>query len=441
MKGIMKVAGIIAEYNPFHHGHAHQIRLLKEAGFDYVVVVMSGDFVQRGAPAFIDKFTRTRMALTGGADLVLELPSLFAVSSAEYFAGAGVRILGALGCMDTLCFGYERVEEIDDADVKPLLLSMAEYLNQEPAAYQAALAGLLREGKSYPAARAAALQDAFPKAAPFLSKPNNILALEYTRAILRYGLSMKICPIPRTDHGYHADLTDPAASAVSASDVPDKVRFLSASDDSDTVCFLSAEGIRSRLLAGEPADAFIPRNAYTVLSEAMASRGLTTADDFSALLFYKLLPEKDFSGYADCSPALSQKLLKGRSASCTFSGLASLLKTKDLTYTRISRVLFNIMLDHRQEDLAFFSGSETEKTLYAKILGFRREAEPLFSRIKKSAGIPLVSKAADASALLSPGAFRLFSLDIQASKVYHLIDSERTKLRFPNDYEHPLEIL
>ena len=184
MKGIMKVAGIIAEYNPFHHGHAHQIRLLKEAGFDYVVVVMSGDFVQRGAPAFIDKFTRTRMALTGGADLVLELPSLFAVSSAEYFAGTGVRILGALGCMDTLCFGYERVEEIDDADVKPLLLSMAEYLNQEPAAYQAALAGLLREGKSYPAARAAALQDAFPKAAPFLSKPNNILALEYTRAIL-----------------------------------------------------------------------------------------------------------------------------------------------------------------------------------------------------------------------------------------------------------------
>lgn len=402
----MKVAGIIAEYNPFHLGHAHQIRFLREAGFDFVVICMSGDFVQRGAPAIIDKYTRARMALSGGADLVLELPSLFAVSSAEYFAAAGVKLLAALGCVDTLCFGYEGEAP---GEIRTLLCSLADYLNEEPASFRTLLGERVRDGLSYPAARAKALSDAFPEAGGFLSHPNNILALEYTRAIRRFGLSLSLLPIPRTDDGYHG------------------VR--------------SAEGIRALLFSGESADDYLPAEAAKLLRHAAASSHLTAPNDFSPMLLYQLLREDDFTKYADCSRDLSKKLLKVRSRAATFSELVSFLKTKDLTYTRISRVLMNILLDHRQETLDAYERADSKNTLYAKILGFRRDRSPLLSVLKQSASIPLVSKCADASGLLSADQHRLFSLDIHASKVYHLVDSAKTGTHFPNDFEHPLEIL
>ncbi len=402
----MKVAGIIAEYNPFHLGHAHQIRYLKESGFDYVVVLMSGDFVQRGAPAIVDKFARARMALTGGADLVLELPSLFAVSSAEYFAGAGVRLLAALRCIDTLCFGYEGA---GDTDIRPLLCSLADYLNEESAPFRTALGAFLRDGLSYPAARAKALAESFPEADVFLSRPNNILALEYTRAIRRLGLDMDILPIPRTDDGYHGTR--------------------------------SAEGIRTLLFSGEPAASFLPAEAAMILTDAIASTGLTAPNDFSSMLFYQLLWEDDYTKYADCSRDLSKKIAKVREHASTFSELVSLLKTKDLTYTRIARVLINILLDHRQETLDYFANADGKNTLYGKPLGFRRDASPLLSFLKQHTKIPLVSKCADESDLLSAEAHELFSLDIRSSKVYHLIGSAKTGTHFPNDFEHPLEIL
>lgn len=406
MVSTMKVAGIIAEYNPFHLGHAHQIRLLKEAGFDYVVVCMSGDFVQRGAPAIVDKYARTRMALSCGADLVLELPSLFAVSSAEYFATAGVRLLASLGCVDTLCFGYEGDF---GPEIKSLLAALADYLNKEPVSYQTALQAFLRDGFPYPAARAKALSQVFPEAASFLQYSNNILALEYTRAIRRFAPGLELFPIPRADDGYHG--------------------------------MRSAEAIRTLLFSGEPIEAYLPAEAFAALSEAIDTQGLTASNDFSAMLSYKLLLEEDFSGYADCSEDLSRKLIKVRSRACTFSGLVSLLKTKDLTYTRISRVLLNIMLNRRQETLSAFSGEGKKNALYAKMLGFRRDASTLLSAVKKSAEIPYLSKNADAAALLHSDAMRLFSLDICASKIYHLVCSEKTGTLFPNDYEHPLEIL
>lgn len=141
----MRTVGIIAEYNPFHNGHAYRIaEIRKQLKADYVVIAISGDFVQRGTPAVIDKYARTAMALSCGADLVIELPAIWTVSSAESFAMAGVTLFEKMGCVDTLCFGAE----CDDLE---LLDSIAEVLANEPASYKESLASYLKEGLSFPA--------------------------------------------------------------------------------------------------------------------------------------------------------------------------------------------------------------------------------------------------------------------------------------------------
>lgn len=161
----MKVAGVITEYNPFHNGHKYQLEQIKrQTSADYIVVVMSGDFVQRGEPAIIDKYERTRMALLSGADLVLELPAVFATASAEFFAGGGVSVLKNTGVVDMLCYGVESVDH-------ELTKLVAGVLKNPPAEYSASLARLIQGGMSFPAARSRALCEYFE--IPMTALPRN----------------------------------------------------------------------------------------------------------------------------------------------------------------------------------------------------------------------------------------------------------------------------
>lgn len=147
----MKTAGIIAEYNPFHNGHQYQMETVRHlTGADFVIVVMSGDFMQRGVPAIADKYTRTRMALLGGADLVLELPAVWATASAEYFAAGGVQLLGKTGVVDTLCYGCETPE-------KELMQAIVEVLSKNASDYQMLVSYDMKQGNPFPAARSHAL--------------------------------------------------------------------------------------------------------------------------------------------------------------------------------------------------------------------------------------------------------------------------------------------
>ena len=192
----MKVVGIIAEYNPFHRGHEYQIRYVRETlGADYVIVAMSGDFVQRGAPALMEKYLRAEMALLGGADLVLELPIQVSTASAESFAAGGVSLLDGLGCVDELCFG----SECGDTEI---LMETARILVAEPPVYRDFLQKNLRDGMSFPLARSRALTSYVAKSAisdvssgdghfifpeqmdSILSSPNNILGIEYCKESL-----------------------------------------------------------------------------------------------------------------------------------------------------------------------------------------------------------------------------------------------------------------
>ncbi|MEF2771025.1 MAG: nucleotidyltransferase family protein, partial [Blautia caecimuris] len=222
----MNVTGIIAEYNPFHLGHLHQIAYVREKlNSDYIIVAMSGDFVQRGTPALLSKYIRAEAALLCGADLVLELPVQVSSASAEFFAGGAVSLLNGSGVVDQLCFGSE------EGSVEGMQLA-ARILNEEPQGFRDLLKNSLKQGMSFPAARSQALgkylctlhslseKNLSAFSDTLLSSPNNILGIEYCRALLRLNSTIKPVTLKREGSGYH-DLTlknnqAPSASAVRA---------------------------------------------------------------------------------------------------------------------------------------------------------------------------------------------------------------------------------
>ena len=299
----MKTAAVIAEYNPFHTGHRYQIEQTRRlTGADYVLAVMSGDFVQRGAPAIYNKYIRTRMALLEGADAVIELPVLYALSSAEFFAQGGVRLLDRLGTVDFLSFGSE------EGELSPILFC-ADLILSSPSGYQDSLSCLLRQGLSFPAARSRAIlalcRPADREAAGrVLTAPNNILALEYCKSLLAQKSRIRPITLKRQGNSYH----DTALN-------------------SDSSGFSSASAIRNAIERG-----------LSGVEENYPGHFLT-ADDFSALLHYRLLMEQEdgFCQYLDCSREISDKIIKNITRFTSFTDFCSLLKSKDVTYTRNSR--------------------------------------------------------------------------------------------------------
>ncbi len=418
----MKIAAIIAEYNPFHNGHRYLIEeVRRQGGADFVLAVMSGDFVQRGAPAFTDKFIRTEMALLGGVDVVIELPSLYAVSSAEFFAGGAVTLLNRLNVIDLLAFGSE------SGDLS-LLEGCAHLLAEREEDLAARLKTLLRAGLSYPAARMRAFSEllSVPDAESLFSSPNNILGLEYCKALVSSRSLIRPLTIKRKGEGYHS-------TSYNFSVAPDSQYSACNCHTFSTPAagYASATAIR-RALSERPEAAAdcIPPEVWRLLAEKNLLTSPVTEDDFSLLLHYKLLAEKEqgFSGYLDCTPDLSDKIVKKIPCFTRFKDFCHLLKSKDLTYTRISRVLTHILLDIKTPD--FFLPPLKERNLYtpyARLLGFRESAMPVLSALKKNSTIPLISKMADARFLLDENAFGLLKQDIHCASVYGLALADRIK--------------
>ena len=278
----MKTVGIIAEYNPFHKGHAYQLRKAKElSGADFAVVVMSGDFVQRGGPALTDKYLRAEMALRSGADLVLELPAVYATGSAETFARGAVSVLEALSFVDALCFGSEAGELSE-------LLPYARLFEEEPPLYRACLQGYLRQGFSFPAARSRAAEEyrnsterILPcsaddadcrRAASVLDSPNNILGVEYLRALLHKKSRIEPLTLRREAAGYHELTLDTEMASASA--------IRNAVAGADRVDRVSLDPMVA---------AQLPEASTELLTGAMQRGEPISLDDFSPQLFYRLL--------------------------------------------------------------------------------------------------------------------------------------------------------
>lgn len=406
----MKTVGIIAEYNPFHNGHAWQLAKAKElTGADYVVIVMSGNFVQRGLPAIMEKSLRTEAALLCGADAVIELPVHYASASAEYFASGAVSLLDRLGVVDFLCFG----SECGDISV---LSELSDALLAEDMAFKTLLKKRLKEGASYPQARIDALRTLSPQSESLISLlnyPNNILGVEYLKALKKRNSRIRPCTISRTGSAYHEKSLDgPYSSALAIRE------FISGENN---ICSMKEQ---------------IPSAAYRLMTQQFQKTFPILPEDFSALLSYKLIleQEKDFSIYFDIDSALSDRLHKFLPACTDFSSFCEKIKTKNLTYTKISRALLHILLNIYQTDIDTFRSEDY--VYYARLLGFRRTAAPLMNRIKEKAALPLISRPAEAKRRIScENGRRMFLQDIQASHIYALSAEQKFQQGFRNEFQ------
>lgn len=432
----MKTLGIIAEFNPLHDGHSYFLREAKEAsGADYLVVVMSGDFVQRGAPAICDKFSRAQMALSEGADLVLELPLYYALSSAETFATGAVSVLNALGVVDTIAFGSE-------AGDLTALETVASVLLSETKAFQSALKAALKEGLSFPAAR----EKAFLASAPGLTKDfpallqedpdlmkgaNNILGIEYLKALKRTGSAMNPLTVKR------------APQYASASQIRETI-FGDGTGSASAV-------MRRRNLALSQ----MPYACRAVLTEATGENGtgLLSTNDFSQILQYKLavstmLPSVDI---VDLSQDLWERIrfIYSSTPYQSFDEFTASLKSKNLTYTAIQRALMHLLLDINNTSMRRYTGADADGrnasagyTVYLRALGFKKDASPLLKAIKENAAMPLITRLADAEKQLSDtpqgaDALALLKEDVAASRVYDVIRRRTEK----TEYEKQVVIL
>lgn len=402
----MKIVGLITEYNPFHAGHLYHMQRARElTGADYCVVLMSGSFVQRGEPAIFDKYLRTKAALLAGADLVLEMPVAFSTASAHEFAAYGVALLSAIG-VDAVVFGSEcgQIEFLKQA---------ASALNHESAEFQERLRKGLKAGLTYPQARAKALEmeDTW---ASVLTSPNNILGIEYLRAAEDLHSPMEFYTISRKGSGYHedtlADANFPSASAIRG------IIRNSLSKDKDLLDILA-----SHLPA-------VTHPAYTGAVPVFV-------DDFSELLNAAVLQMQATFSIADLSPELAARLAKPPYFPLSFEERIQALKTRQLTYTRVSRALLHLVLGMREEDISRWK--DEGYALYARILGFRRQSSPLLSCLHKKSSIPLITKMADAAQNLSPSALALLEQEVYASHLYQTVRMKRSGV-FQNEYTEGL---
>lgn len=408
----MKITGLITEYNPFHNGHLYHIQASKAlTGADYIIVVMSGDFVQRGTPAILPKHLRAKMALLSGASLVLELPVRYATASAEAFAFGAVSLLDSLGCVDSLCFGSEsgRLSQ---------LLTLSELLSEESPEYQQYLRRFLKEGASFPAARKKAVETICPDEplAGLLDSPNNILGVEYLKALRRLDSPIVPFTVQRKGAHYHDDRLDSALSSASA------IRQL----------FADAEG-----LPGCPHPDFsrlelqMPPSALEIMRAEYRRHFPVYADDFSLLLKYRLLSEtrETLLDYQDMSEPLANRIVRQKNELRSWEQFCELLKTKELTYARISRALLHVCLGIRRE---------TKHTLhpaheYARMLGFSRHDAPLLAKIKAHSRIPLLSRPS-ATKALSVRAGQTMAQEMFCSDLYQSVVTDKFRLPFTGEH-------
>ena len=416
----MKIVGLIAEYNPFHNGHQYHIEKAREiTSTDAVIVVMSGNFVQRGTPAIMPKHLRTEAALKGGASVVIELPVCYATGSAEYFAYGAVSIFEKLGCIDSICFGSEcgNIEVLQD---------LAKIIHDEPKQYKESLSLYLRQGDSFPLARQKAMKDFLKSnvADSILGEPNNILGIEYLKALYRLDSKIKPYTIQRVGSHYHDDYLQKSYSSASA--------------------------IRKAMSQTMELDEFdienqMPTSCASLIKEAYGQRYPIYANDFSLLLKYKLLTEnkKSLMEYADVSEELANRILNRLNDCVSFEQFCELLKTKEMTYARISRALIHILLDIKNEDLS--------EIAYARVLGFRDDDSEVLSQIKRHATISLVTKlpsvenlvtnktisSADNNGLYKTKETMLLQ-DINASNLYESVVTDKFGTAFINEYKQKI---
>lgn len=374
----MHICGIIAEYDPFHTGHAYQINAIRQIlGEDCAVVcVMSGNWTQRGSAAIADKFARAKLALMGGADLVFELPLPYAISSAEWFARGGVSCLNATGIVTHLCFGSECGQLAPLAQTAQCLDSME---------YTQTLRTYLDQGNSFPVARQKAVVDLIGSAGNCLESPNNNLGVEYLRALNWHNSKIIPLTVQRQGAGHGEDACDGFASA-------SFIRQLLREDRPDHALPYLIDGQADLLRQGKLSDPSLAERAILYRLRQM------TAEDLAAL--------------PDCGEGLSNLLYQAIRQATSVDEVLTFTKSKRYTLSRLRRILLWAFLGITEAD-------RPNKPPYLRVLGMNKTGQSLLSQMKEKSTVPVLTKAAHVRNL-SPAAQHLFDLESRATDYYGL---------------------
>ncbi len=426
----MKIVGLITEYNPFHNGHLHHIKEARRiTGADAVIVVMSGDYVQRGVPAIMPKRLRTEMALRCGASAVFELPVCYATGSAEYFAMGAISLLDSLGVVDSVCFGSES----NDLDA---LSHVADILSREPEDYRSLLRTNLKKGSSFPAARHDALLEYthVPAYAALLDDPNNILGIEYLKALKQLNSRITPFTIRREGSHYHdQDLSSDSFSSASA------IRSLLAYSGSTLRTERAGgtfENTAFSSILGELEEQ-VPSCCLELLKDYHRVQYPVYQNDFSIILKYKLLNKHPESliRYQDVSEDLANRICSQLNNFFNHKQFAELLKTRETTQTRINRALLHIMLGLKKTDMTEYMDNGYH--FYARLLGYRKDRSKLINRIAKESLLPLLGRLSESEELPALGK-KMLRNDILASNLYMSVVTDKFKTAFQNEYKQAL---
>ncbi|WP_422445916.1 nucleotidyltransferase [Thermoanaerobacterium sp. DL9XJH110] len=393
----MKIAGVIAEYNPFHNGHLYHLQKIKsELRPDGIVCAMSGNFVQRGEPAVFDKWARAEMALAGGADLVFELPVCFSTATAEIFAESAVKLLSKTRVVNILSFGIEEYRENE-------LFILSRLLAEEPEPYRNMVKNHLKKGASFPLARERAAVEYLSSqgadcdaeaVSKLLKKPNSILAIEYIKAIIKTGSSLTVYPVIRKGAGYHDKTlggTFPSASAIRHA--------------------LSSTENPLQQIAGN-----VPLFTFEIIKKEMEKgRGPVFLKDFETVLLFLLrrMAVQDMTAFFDVEEGLENRILRAARESGTLEELIAGIKSKRYPATRIQRILIHLLLNIDREIVI------SRDPLYLRVLGFTEKGLKILKQIKKESSLPILTRASEGKKL-DLRARKMFEADLFSSDIYSL---------------------
>ncbi len=379
----MKTAAIICEYNPFHQGHAYHITRTKElCGADFVIAIMSPNFVQRGDVALFSKELRAKAAIASGADLVLELPAIFAMQSAEFFAKHGVSIAEATGLVDFLSFGTE-------CDILDTICKIARLLCDEPPEFSSLLKARLDKGLAYPAARAAVLSDILGEAAAkAISTPNNILAIEYCKAL--FASKSSITPIAVKRIGTNHDSPETANG------------------------FSSATHIRSLIMSGDKdtAMSYVPTECADIFKGAP----IHNTDKMEKAILAEIIkmPLKRLADISDVSEGMENRIKDAALSSDSLEELFDAVKTKRYTHSRIRRIILSAYLGITNKD-------RNLSPSYIKILDHNERGQELIRKMKKTSSLPIVRNTSQVNKLNNPEIKALWERERIFDRVFEMM--------------------
>lgn len=374
----MKVAAVIAEYNPFHNGHLYHLSKTREAGATHIVAIMSGSFTQRGEPAVFSKYTRALAAVKCGVDLVLELPVRYSLSSARHFAEGAVSLAKEIGCVDLLSFGCE-CGSADELSKAAAVLSRKEIID--------ATRELYTSGYRYPDALSAALNsNGFANVSLLLSTPNNLLAAEYLRSLGNSG----IVPFSVSREGAGHDSNIPSS-------------------------FASAFSVRSMITDNKDYSSTVPKQIYSIYSDAVSKKEYYNkfSLDYPLLFRLRMMSRSQLSDITDCSDGLGDRIYSASRTAVSYDDLIKKASTKRYTVSRVRRALMNALIG--------IKGNDFSDVPYARILAIGQGGKDILSRMKNTSSVKVSGSFKELVVSCNSSAKEMLYEEERASDIYSLL--------------------